>query len=181
MMKYLLPLIICLGLLSCSDQARQEIENSASAFDLAQAMASVKQSNISMTKAFKILDTASIIQSFTEKAELFPAHHETIEGRDSIRVYLIKLLQGNAKELKIESNNLWGDSVLLTEVGTYKIKGSDNKKLDQGKYIVLWKQESGNWKIYRAMWNTDLSESKIKFQDTTAQSDKSLLSKLIGK
>lgn len=181
MIKYLILLIICFGLFSCSEEARQQIEDSASAFDLTQAMASVRQSNISMTKAFKSLDTAALLQSFTEKSELMPSHHPVIQGRDSIRVYLIKLLHGNSKELKIESKNLWGDSSLLTETGTYQIKGADNKKLDQGKYIALWKQESGNWKIYRAIWNTDLSESKIMIQDTTIHSDKTILSKLFGK
>ncbi len=180
MLRYLFYVFFCLLLFSCSEQDRQEIVNSASAFDLDQAKASVKQSNISITKAFKETDTASIIQSFTEKSALMPAHHPLIEGRDSIRAYLVKLLQAKVKDLKIASENLWGDSTLLTEIGTYQLNGADKKKLDEGKYIALWMRESGNWKIYRAMWTSDFPGNKLNFQDTAVKS-KNAFTKLFGR
>jgi ketosteroid isomerase-like protein len=34
---------------------------------------------------------------------------------------------------------------------------SAGNKLEKGKFIVLWKQEKGIWKMYRDIWNSDAS------------------------
>ncbi len=40
------------------------------------------------------------------------------------------------------------------EVGTYEMKGGDGKVLDRGKYLVVWKRENTEWKLYRDIWNS---------------------------
>ena len=32
--------------------------------------------------------------------------------------------------------------------------------LDKGKYVVVWENENGSWKIYRDIFNTSMPESK---------------------
>ena len=49
-----------------------------------------------------------------------------------------------------------GTAGLLAETGTYEMYGDNNKTLDKGKYVVVWKQENGQWKIYRDIWNTSM-------------------------
>ncbi len=34
--------------------------------------------------------------------------------------------------------------------------GADNKSLDKGKYVVVWKKQNGNWKMYRDIWNSNM-------------------------
>ena len=45
------------------------------------------------------------------------------------------------------------------EIGKYKLTteppgGSTTK--DEGKYLVVWKQQGGSWKLHADIWNTNL-------------------------
>ena len=40
------------------------------------------------------------------------------------------------------------------EVGTYVLRGAGKTPLDTGKYIVVWKKEGRNWKLYRDIFNS---------------------------
>ena len=159
--------ITILFFVSCSVQDRKEIVASASAFDLTQAKAAIKQSTINITKAFENDDTAAIANAYTKNARLLSSGHEPLED-DSIRFYLTQLLNSNVKSIDIKSQGVWGDSSLLAEEGTYTLEGKNNADLDEGKYIVLWKRESGNWKIYRQMWTSNLKMNKV-IMDTLSQ------------
>ena len=60
------------------------------------------------------------------------------------------------RNFELKTIKIWGDSSILAEEGIYKYSDSNGKQLDKGKYIVLWKLESGNWKMYRDIWTSDL-------------------------
>ncbi len=47
-----------------------------------------------------------------------------------------------------------GRSDTASEVGRYVVKDAAGKKIDHGKYIVIWKKVAGTWKLYRDIWNT---------------------------
>ena len=40
------------------------------------------------------------------------------------------------------------------EIGQYTLGGADGTTIDQGKYLVVWKNDGGNWKLHRDIWNT---------------------------
>jgi ketosteroid isomerase-like protein len=40
------------------------------------------------------------------------------------------------------------------EVGKYTIQGEGGQVTDTGKYVVIWKQEAGQWKLHRDIWNS---------------------------
>jgi ketosteroid isomerase-like protein len=42
-------------------------------------------------------------------------------------------------------------------VGQYELSGAEGKRMDQGKYIVIWKKQVGQWKLYKDIWNTSIS------------------------
>ena len=39
------------------------------------------------------------------------------------------------------------------EVGRYRLTAGD-AEADHGKYIVVWKNVDGRWKLHRDIWNT---------------------------
>ncbi len=50
-----------------------------------------------------------------------------------------------------------GGLEVVAITGTCVILDSAGNKLEKGKFIVLWKQETGIWKMYRDIWNSDAS------------------------
>jgi ketosteroid isomerase-like protein len=47
-----------------------------------------------------------------------------------------------------------GDTVI--EVSKFKLLGDGGQLMDEGKYIVIWKQEVGQWKLHRDIFNSSL-------------------------
>ncbi|MDP4283111.1 MAG: hypothetical protein Q8891_01705 [Bacteroidota bacterium] len=148
-------LCFTLTLLSCNEKDKIAIENSASAFDINQGEASIKQSNQNFMKAFKALDSETVSNSYTTDAKAMVANIPTIEGRNNIKHFISEEMNKGIRDIDLHTIKIWGDSNMLAEEGTYKSLDSLGKKLDKGKYIVLWKIEAGNWKMYRDIWTSD--------------------------
>jgi ketosteroid isomerase-like protein len=139
-----------------------EIENSASAFDIKQGEASILQSNQHFMKSFESEDSVGVSNSYTTDAKVMAPNLPSITGRENIKHFISETMTKGIADFDLHTVKIWGDSSILAEEGTYRL--SDNKKnlLDKGKYIVLWKQEAGNWKMYRDIWTSDLPSSLIK-------------------
>ena len=54
---------------------------------------------------------------------------------------------------------VWGTENLITEEGELSLFVGDTEA-DQGKYIVLWKKEDGKWKLFRDIFNSNLSPTE---------------------
>jgi len=57
-----------------------------------------------------------------------------------------------------EGQLLPGNSDFVT--GTQAIQDFWQAVMDQGKYIVIWKQVEGEWKLHRDIWNTSMPVQK---------------------
>jgi ketosteroid isomerase-like protein len=60
------------------------------------------------------------------------------------------------KDIKLTTDDVTGNGEIAGETGTYEMYGDNNKLLDKGKYVVIWKNENGEWKLYRDIWNTSM-------------------------
>jgi ketosteroid isomerase-like protein len=58
------------------------------------------------------------------------------------------------KEAVLETLELEAHGDTAHEVGRYELKAAGGQVADAGKYLVIWKQESGTWKIHRDIWTT---------------------------
>lgn len=148
---------ICFVLLfSCNPNDKEEIEKSASAFDIEQGKASIIQSNKNFMKAFKAADSTGVSNSYTTDAKVMAANVPAVAGREDIKHFFSSIMKTGTKDFQIGTLKIWGDSSILAEEGTYILADNAGKQIDKGKYIVLWKQESGNWKMFRDIWTSDL-------------------------
>jgi len=148
-------------LLSCNPQDKIEIEKSASSFDIKQGEASIIQSNHNFMKAFQNNDSVGVANCFTNDAKLMCSNRPSIEDKANIRHYFSEIMESGVAKIDLRTIKIWGDSSILVEEGTYQFSDKKQQQTDKGKYIVLWKQEAGNWKMYRDMWSSDLPSSAI--------------------
>lgn len=169
---FLFYLLTSFTLFACNEQDKIEIEKSASAFDIKQGEASILQSNKHLMKAFEAADSVEVGESYTTDGALMVPNHATIYGRNNIIHYFSNVMAGAITNIKLETVKIWGDSSILVEEGTYQFSDKKKNSLDNGKYIVLWKQEAGNWKMYRDIWASDRPVSFVK-PDTLELNSKS--------
>ncbi|MEO6812353.1 MAG: hypothetical protein ABI172_00365 [Ginsengibacter sp.] len=148
-------------LFACNENDKLDIERSASAFDIKQGEASIKQSNLHFMKSFRINDSVEVANCFTTNAKLMIADMPAIEGRDNIKHFITLAMSKGITNFELKTIKIWGDSSILAEEGAYKFLDHDDNQLDKGKYIVLWKQEAGNWKMFRDILTSDIPPSAL--------------------
>ncbi len=166
-------LLSCFLLFACNDQDKLEIEKSASAFDIKQGEASILQSNKHFMKSLETGDSTEVGDSYTTNAALMVPNQATVNGRKNIIHYYSLALAHGITHIDLNTIKIWGDSSILAEEGTYQVSDIKKNILDQGKYIVLWKQETGNWKMYRDIWTSDWPVSTIKVDSSDVKSKSS--------
>jgi ketosteroid isomerase-like protein len=55
---------------------------------------------------------------------------------------------------------VYGQGKTATEVGEYTLRDKAGNTIDRGKYIVIWRQEGGGWKLLRDMFSTNMPPRK---------------------
>jgi len=58
------------------------------------------------------------------------------------------------KAIKLETIEVESYGEAASEVGRYTLEGESGQVLGQGKFLVIWKQEAGQWKLHRDMVNS---------------------------
>lgn len=106
------------------------------------------------TAAHITKDTAFLNNIFTQDARVLPPNSEAVIGRKDIAQLNFDWVNYGVYEFKETSTNLYGTTDFLIDEGTYFLRYGDEKTVENGKYINIWKQENGEWKIYSNIWNT---------------------------
>lgn len=100
-------------------------------------------------------DAAGMASLYTTDGQLLPANSDVVEGREAIAAFWGDAMKMGLETLRLETVELEGDDQTAIEVGRYTL-GSEGQAVDQGKYIVIWKNEGEGWKLHRDIWNTSL-------------------------
>ena len=100
-------------------------------------------------------DSTAMAAHYTSDAIVMPSNTEPVKGNDIVKFWGSVVRMG-VKDLKLNITDISGGGDLYAETGTLELFGADNKSLDKGKYVVVWKKENGNWKMYRDIWNSNL-------------------------
>lgn len=158
---FLLMFLSAILLVSCDEQDKIAIEKSASVFDIEQGKASILQSNLRFMNAFKEKDSIELANCFMKNGVIMIDGFPSVQGRDEITHFFSQVIANGVIKYDLETKNIWGDSSILVEEGVYKLTGKGKKEAGRGKYIVLWKQESGNWKMFRDIWARDFPSTAL--------------------
>ena len=136
------------------------IASESTNFNLDSVKAYITEMNKSYGQRFKTNDTAFYKERYCKDAAVYCPNLPAVVGIDSIISFFYG--GGNNKETIIElpPNNVSGNADLVVEDGPYNFPDGKGGSVDKGKFIALWKQEDGKWKLYREIWNTDLPPSK---------------------
>jgi ketosteroid isomerase-like protein len=153
-MRYILFLLLTAAIISC--QSKKAGEAAKSAFSIDSAMAHILKMNESYSQRFTTNDSAFYVERYCHDAEVYAPNMPSVKGREAIRKFFYN--DGNNKEATIElpPGNFYGGPDYVVEDGTYNFPDGKGGSADKGKFIALWKQEDGKWKLYREIWNTDM-------------------------
>jgi ketosteroid isomerase-like protein len=109
----------------------------------------------SFEEAFASDDPNKTAELFTEDAQILVQERPLVQGIKEVRSYIAEQMSPIIMFNADTNQTLVRDDVAI-ETGSYTYRdvrrGSD---IEFGKYMHVWKNVDGTWKIYRAMFNTD--------------------------
>jgi ketosteroid isomerase-like protein len=154
-MKQFMLLFFAAFILSCNNQVKVKTE--VTAFSIDPVKAHIIEMNKTYGNRFTTNDSMFYIERYCKDAVVMGAQAPSVSGRDAIRNYFYN--DGKNKEMTIElpAGNFYGNADMIIEEGTYNFPDGKGGSFDKGKFIAIWKEEDGKWKLYREIWNTDIA------------------------
>jgi len=114
----------------------------------------IGSANTEFMNAFKRGDATAMANLYTSEAQLLPANSDFVRGTAAIRAFWQGVIDLGLKEATLETieAEVHGDTVI--EVGRYRLLAAGGAVADSGKYVVVWKDDRGTWKLHRDIWTT---------------------------
>lgn len=109
----------------------------------------INENYTQLTQFIKDGNPSAIANNFyTKNAKFYPPNGGVAEGREAIEKAFGGLIQaGLIIEPKAEEVENYGEAVY--EYGIATLYNKEGEKLGQERYICIWKNIDGEWKIYR--------------------------------
>jgi ketosteroid isomerase-like protein len=155
-MKQVLCLLLCaVTIYSCTSRTSEttQAKTTDSAFDVSKVKQAIETSNKKFADAFLKGDSAAVVNLYHSDAEVYPpnmkAGNRTVTGS-----MVATIAKSGIKSFTLNTTNVTGNAEEAVETGTFEM-GDGKKTIDKGKYIVIWKPENGEWKLWRDIWNSD--------------------------
>ncbi|MEE9135169.1 MAG: nuclear transport factor 2 family protein [Gammaproteobacteria bacterium] len=105
--------------------------------------------------AFDAKDPARLAAIYAEDGALLPPNSERISGRAAIEAYWAEF-QASGIGAEITDTEVYAHSDIGYSVGTLVATDAGGATLDEGKYVVIWRNVDGEWQIHRDIWNSSL-------------------------
>ena len=128
--------------------------------NLEEAKKAIAASNEIFFRAFVKGDSSLFIDRYAKDCWIMPPNAQALCGigapLEFFKTAYNKLGVRNGNFITID---VFGDGVeFVTEVGFWRLLGADNKPLDDGEFLVLWKKTADGWKMFRDSFNSERSK-----------------------
>ena len=153
---------ICYGLFSCNagnDQKAFNEKAQSLTLDKKWARSFVDSINEKFSEQIALGDSTGLASHYWPDAELLLDNSEVVRGKDIVNAWGAAIRMG-IKEMKFSTTDITGSPTYIIETGQYEIKDGSKSLLDRGKYVVVWENRNGEWRLYRDIGSTSMPAAK---------------------
>ena len=137
----------CAGMTACAGNAKDN------EFGPADGQAIRKVSG-DLETAFNAKDVDKILALYTDNSVFMPPNKPVLRGREPLKSFYNSLLSGGSHDLKMTVDDVAGHGPIAYSSGAYSMMNGD--KHDRGKFLFIFRNMAGNWKIEYTSWSSDL-------------------------
>jgi ketosteroid isomerase-like protein len=120
-------------------------------FNMQEAKSFIDSINTKFSEEIQNGDSMALASHYATDAAILLPKSEPIKGKDILSAWG-SMLRAGTEETTFQTIDLIGSNDFLIETGYISTKGSDNS-IYKSKYLVVWKKQNGEWKLYRDMIN----------------------------
>ena len=99
-------------------------------------------------------DATGLAGLYTSSGCVMPTNSVIVSGAGNIQGFWQGVFDMGIKEAALETIDLEEHGDTAIETGRYTLKADGGAVADHGKFIVIWKNEGGTWKLHRDIFNT---------------------------
>ena len=114
--------------------------------------------NKKFMSAFEQGDASGIAALYTEDGQLLPPGSDIISGHTNITAYWKGAMHMGVKKVLLETLELDSLGDVAIEIGRANLYSESGDKIDNPKFMIVWKREEGEWKLHRDIWNSDIAQ-----------------------
>lgn len=118
----------------------------------------IRNKNEEFLEAFRRKDGLAMATMYSSAAKVMPPGSDTVEGKSKIQAFWESVFRAGITDAKLETIDvdLIGG---YTAIETGKFVMYANKDVaDKGKYLVVWRNEDGQWRLHRDVWNSSVAK-----------------------
>jgi len=133
---------------SCNNPGKIDTTGDPSFINVSEARPEIEAVNNQFSVDFMNKDSVALANHYASDGML-----GLVKGKENLVSAWGKMIRddhANGKtDVQFETNSLASDDEFVVELGIYRLADKDGNIKNQGKYVVVWKKEGGEWKIYR--------------------------------
>jgi hypothetical protein len=119
----------------------------------------IAQLNDRFTNAHLTADVATIDSMFAPDATSYPPGSDAVNGLQALHDFTVEYLKAGLTEFREETTDFYGNGEYVVDAGIYIVTYGPDHMTERGKYLNVWQQVNGSWKIKSNMWNADAPAS----------------------
>jgi len=119
------------------------------------AARAIKAANAKFSYYYGKKDAAKVASLYANDGGVFPPNMPKFEGKQAVQGFFNAMMGAGIAGVELTTTDLAGDTSWISESGAYTLKAASGDAIDQGKYLVVWKNEDGTWKMYRDIFNSN--------------------------
>ena len=144
--SFLFLIIFCF-LIGCQNNQSSDTKSTSGTIELEKARTIIESLDKQFSKDFYNGDSVALANYYSREAKF-----GSLKGKEILSAWgrmIRNSVKDSTRNLSFATTALTGDSDYVVELGNYEERSDMNELKNKGKYLVVWKQENGQWKIYR--------------------------------
>ncbi|GAA0877459.1 hypothetical protein GCM10009119_04270 [Algoriphagus jejuensis] len=117
-------------------------------FNLETAKAEIEDANRRFMTVLANGDSIGIANSYTSGAKVMFAGAPSHVGKAAIQTKFSQIINSGVTKVELKTTEVFGSEALLAKGAEVTVYVSDIA-VGEEKYIILWKEEDGKWKLFR--------------------------------
>ena len=142
--------LICFFLLSCNSvlfSQTTKTDSELSVSEIQKARTIIEKISEQFSEDYLKGDSLALASYYSKDGQFGSA-----KGKDILSAWgksVRNSIEDNTRHLIFTTVAVTGDSEFVVELGIFELKDNNNNLKHSGKYLVVWKKENDEWKIYR--------------------------------
>jgi len=114
----------------------------------------ITAANEQFMQCFELGDAAGLAALYTPDGQILPPNSYFVYGQAAIQAFWQGVMDSGVRGVRLEIVEVDDHRDTAIEISRYTLLIAGDVVLDEGKYIVIWKQVAWQWKLHRDIFNS---------------------------